>query len=109
MRQLRDKCANLYLPRQIKDNNTKKVNIATISIIQLPLSSQQLKKPATNVRPDFFQMCNLEVPSEYEDKYRALLTKHKNVFSLSKSDLGFCDIVLHIATLLAMMIGTSPG
>jgi len=45
MRQLRDKCANLYLPRQIKDYNTKKVNMATISIIQLPLSSQQLKKP----------------------------------------------------------------
>jgi len=45
MRQLRDKCANLYLPRQIKDHNTKKVNMATISIIQLPLSSQKLKKP----------------------------------------------------------------
>ena len=45
MRQLRDNCANLYLPRQIKDYNTKKVNMATIAIIQLPLSSQQLKKP----------------------------------------------------------------
>jgi hypothetical protein len=33
------------LPRQIKDYNTKKVNMATIAIIQLPLSSQQLKKP----------------------------------------------------------------
>ncbi len=41
---MRDKCANLYLPRQIKDYNTKKVNMATIAIIQLPLSSQQLKK-----------------------------------------------------------------
>jgi hypothetical protein len=56
---------------------------------------REREKPATNVRPDFFQMCNLEVPSEYKDKYRALLAKHKNVFSLSKSDLGFCDTVLH--------------
>jgi hypothetical protein len=47
------------------------------------------------VLPDFFQMCNLEVPSEYKDKYRTLLAKHKNIFSLSKSDLGFCDTVLH--------------
>jgi hypothetical protein len=30
-------------------------------------------KPAANVRPDFYQMCNLEVPSEYKDRYRALL------------------------------------
>jgi len=56
---------------------------------------REREKPATKVRPDFFQMCNLEVPSEYKDKYRALLAKHKNVFSLSKSDLGFCDTVLH--------------
>jgi hypothetical protein len=62
------------------------------------IAEQQWKdkhKPATNVRPDFFKMCNLEVPSEYKDKYRTLLTKHKDIFSLSKSDLGFCDTVLH--------------
>jgi hypothetical protein len=53
------------------------------------------QKPVANVRPDFFQMCNLEVPSEYRDKYHALLVKHKDIFSLSKSDLGFCDTVLH--------------
>ena len=49
------------------------------------------QKPVAKVRPDFFQMCNLEVPSEYKDKYHALLTKHRSIFSLSKSDLGFCD------------------
>jgi hypothetical protein len=48
------------------------------------------QKPTANVRPDFFQMCNFEVPSEC-----ALLAKHKNIFSLSKSNLGFCDTVLH--------------
>jgi hypothetical protein len=55
-------------------------------------------KLAANVRPDFFQMCHLEVPSEYKNKYRALFAlfaKHKNILSLSKSDLGFCDTVLH--------------
>jgi len=45
MRQLRDKCANLYLPRQIKDYNIKKVTIATPATTQLPLASQQLNKP----------------------------------------------------------------
>jgi hypothetical protein len=56
---------------------------------------REREKPTAKVRPDFFQMCNLEVPSEYKDKYRALLAKHKDIFSLSKSDLGFCDTVLH--------------
>jgi hypothetical protein len=45
--------------------------------------------------PAFFQMCNLEVQSDYKEKYQALLTKHREIFSLSKSDLGFCDTVLH--------------
>jgi hypothetical protein len=41
-----------------------------------------------------FQMCNLEVPIEYKEKY-ALLAKHRKFFSLSKSDLGYCDTILH--------------
>jgi hypothetical protein len=36
---------NLEEKKFSKYGNTKKVNMATISIIQLPLSSQQLKKP----------------------------------------------------------------
>jgi hypothetical protein len=56
---------------------------------------KETRKPAVNVRPDFYQMCNLKVPSEYKERYCALLSKHKNIFSLSKSDLGFCDTVLH--------------
>ncbi len=62
------------------------------------IAEQQLKlirKSAVAVHPDFYQMCNLEVPSEYREKYRTLLAKHRNIFSLSKSDLGFCDTVLH--------------
>jgi hypothetical protein len=62
------------------------------------IAEQQWKnkhKSPPSVRPDFFTMCNLEVPSEYKDKYRTLLAKHKDIFSLSKSDLGFCDTVLH--------------
>jgi hypothetical protein len=62
------------------------------------IAEQQLKlicKSAVTVRPDFYQMCNHEVPIEYRERYRTLLAKHRNIFSLSKSDLGFCDTVLH--------------
>ena len=62
------------------------------------IAEQQLKQTRQNTgtaSPDFYQMCNLEVPNEYKDRYRALLAKHRNIFSLSKSDLGFCDTVLH--------------
>jgi len=62
------------------------------------IAEQQLKQTHQNTgtaSPDFYQMCNLEVPNEYKDRYRALLAKHRNIFSLSKSDLGFCDTVLH--------------
>jgi hypothetical protein len=56
---------------------------------------KKTRKPAIDVRPDFYQICNLEVPSEYKERYHALLAKHKNIFSLSKSDSGFCNTVLH--------------
>ena len=45
MRLLRDKCANLYLPRQLKDYNTKKVITTNPTTTQLSLTSQQLNKP----------------------------------------------------------------
>jgi hypothetical protein len=62
------------------------------------IAEQQLKlicKSAVIVRPNFYQMCNHEVPIKYRERYRTLLAKHRNNFSLSKSDLGFCDTVLH--------------
>ena len=48
MRLLRDKCANLYLPRQLKDYNTKKVITTNPATTQLSLTSQQLKYLAKN-------------------------------------------------------------
>ena len=51
MRLLRDKCANLFLPRQLKDYNTKKVTIANPVTTQLPLTSQQLNKPEKQKNP----------------------------------------------------------
>ena len=44
---------------------------------------------------EFARLCKLEVPEEYKARYQALLTKHRNVFSVEKSDLGYCDTVLH--------------
>jgi hypothetical protein len=44
---------------------------------------------------EFHKLCNLEVPENYKDKYRALLAKHRDIFRVSKSDLGYCDTVLH--------------
>ncbi len=43
----------------------------------------------------FFRMCNVEVLNEYKEKYHALLAKHRKIFSISKSNLGYCDTVLH--------------
>ena len=44
---------------------------------------------------EFEKLCRLEVPAEYKEKYQALLLKHRDVFSIEKSDLGYCDTVLH--------------
>ncbi len=35
---------------------------------------------------EFARLCKLEVPEEYKARYQALLTKHRNVFSVEKSD-----------------------
>jgi hypothetical protein len=43
----------------------------------------------------FDKLIKLEVPAEYEKQYRALLSKHRKIFSVEKSDLGYCDTVLH--------------
>ncbi len=63
------------------------------------IAEQQLKaknhKHGSTVTNDFFQMCNVEVPNEYKEKYRSLLAKHRKIFSLSKSDLGYCHTVPH--------------
>jgi hypothetical protein len=44
---------------------------------------------------EFEKLCRLEVPVEYKEKYRALLAKHRDIFTVEKSDLGYCDTVLH--------------
>jgi hypothetical protein len=44
---------------------------------------------------EFQKLCKLEVPAEYEVSYQKLLLKHRKVFSLDKSDLGYCSTVLH--------------
>ena len=43
---------------------------------------------------EFARLCKLEVPEEYKARYQALLSKHRNVFSVEKSDLGYCDTCL---------------
>jgi hypothetical protein len=59
---------------------------------QLVSARQKGEKKLTN---EFEKMCNLEVPADYEEKYHALLTKHRNIFSVDKCDLRYCDTVLH--------------
>jgi len=44
---------------------------------------------------EFQKMCKLEVPAEYQERYQKLLLKHRKVFSLDKSDLGYGSTVLH--------------
>ena len=57
---------------------------------------KNLKKRQRPARSEEFEkLCRLEVPAEYKEKYQALLLKHRDVFSIEKSDLGYCDTVLH--------------
>ena len=55
-------------------------------------SSARKKIPVTE---EFRKMCKLKVPAEYEDDYRLLLAKHRQIFSLDKNDIGYCDTILH--------------
>jgi hypothetical protein len=59
---------------------------------QLGARNKTKDKSLTN---EFYKLCNLEVPENHKDKYRALLQKHRDIFSVSKSDLGYCDTVLY--------------
>jgi len=67
-------------------------HINQIAEQQLEARKQKNLSPVTN---DFFKMCNVEVLIKYKEKYRALLAKYRKIFSLSKSDLCYCDTVLH--------------
>jgi len=40
-------------------------------------------------------MCRLECPSTYSEDYRALLAKHRHIFSMNKNEIGFCNTFLH--------------
>ena len=48
LRLIRDKCVNLYLPRQLKDYNTKIVTIVAPTPSQPTPASRQLTKPEKN-------------------------------------------------------------
>jgi len=63
------------------------------------IAESQWKNLRKRQRParseEFEKLCRLEVPVEYKEKYQALLLKHRDVFSVEKSDLGYCDTILH--------------
>ena len=40
------------------------------------------------ISEEFRKLCKLEVPAIYEDDYRRLLAKHRQIFSLNKNDIG---------------------
>jgi hypothetical protein len=44
---------------------------------------------------EFRNLIKLEVPAKYEDNYRRLLSQHRQIFSLNKNDIGYCDTILH--------------
>jgi hypothetical protein len=48
-----------------------------------------------SISEEFRKLCKLEVPAKFEDDYRRLLAKHRQIFSLSKNDIGYCDTILH--------------
>jgi hypothetical protein len=52
-------------------------------------------KIETKQSGQFNKLCKHKVPVEYEKEYRALLSKHRKIFSVEKSNLGYCDTVLH--------------
>jgi len=47
------------------------------------------------ISEEFRKLCKLEVPVKFEDDYRRLLAKHRQIFSLNKNDFGYCDTILH--------------
>jgi hypothetical protein len=54
----------------------------------------QAKKEHCSTSSEFQKLCKLEVSAEYQERYRKLLLQHRNVFSLDKSNLGYCNMVL---------------
>ncbi len=55
----------------------------------------QPKKELILTSNEFQNLCKLEVTVEYQEKYQKLLLKHHHVFSLDKSELGYCNMVLY--------------
>jgi hypothetical protein len=41
------------------------------------------------------KLCKLEVPAKYKDDYWRLLAKHRQIFSLNKNNIRYCDTILH--------------
>ncbi len=53
------------------------------------------QKGGQKLTNQFEQLCKLQVPAKYEEKYLPLLAKHQNIFSVEIGNLGYCDTVLH--------------
>jgi hypothetical protein len=63
------------------------------------IAEKQWRETKTEIKgsisEEFRKLCKLEVPAKFEDDYRRLLAKHRQIFSLSKHDIGYCDTILH--------------
>ncbi len=47
------------------------------------------------VTEEFRKMCLLECPPAHMEDYCMLLAKHRHIFSMDKSEIGFCSTFLH--------------
>jgi hypothetical protein len=56
---------------------------------------KQASSKRATIKDEFQQLCQLEVPSKYEEDYRQLLAKHRSIFSLNKKEIGYCSTFLH--------------
>ena len=84
------------------------------SVIGVIDNDFDLKKPTTKIDPEFISAlqeeslviselssadleknANLDVPTEYRDRYLQVLQKHRHVFSESKADLGRAENFFH--------------
>jgi hypothetical protein len=70
--------------------NTDVVN----AIVERQFRSRARKEEGSTTQ-EFKKFRKLEVPAEYQERYWKMLIKHCDVFSLDKSDLGYCNTMLH--------------
>jgi hypothetical protein len=67
-------------------------------VVHRVAKEQWIEKQASSnratIKDEFQQLCQLEVPSKYEEDYRRLLAKHRSIFSLNKNEIGYCSTSL---------------